>query len=124
MTNPWDDFKDRILTNYPGASVALQASSITVECSGIYATAVTRDDGRVRLSIGTREAEGDVRTCDSLDDAYSLIFDALGAAWRAAQKPKSSPGGPSSPGRGEEEGVAAVGDYYEGAGEDDDGGYE
>ena len=107
------DFKDRVKTDYPAAEVVLQDDGVIVARALGYACAVERhDQGHdVRIFADTHPP-GNVTTVwgETLEDAYCLVMDKLNDAWRRAQQPRTSPGGPSPSRGGGDDLDDAVGD--------------
>lgn len=121
MTTPWRDLKDRIKTEHPAAVVTLDDVGIRVEWSGQFVTVYASKGGWcLDWLIGDMHQE--TSRHDSSSDAADRVMEILNDAWRAEQRFKSSPGGPSSPSGGN---CAAVsGDYYKVSDDSDDGGDE
>lgn len=102
------DVKDRVLTAHPGAVIELDVldpsgTSVHFRAYGTHVRLALQPDGTVD------------------DTAAVRTLDVLNEAWRAIQRPRTSPGGPSSPGRGGDDDLV-VGDVEYPGPELDDGG--
>jgi len=122
VTKHWADLKDRVVTNYPGVVVTLDDAGWLRVKDGDMTITVSKIGVDDQATV-THSGLGDgvwVSKPEPVADAGYRVLDLLGSAWRAAQRPKTSPGGPSSGGGGDCDAVS--GDYYEPSNDDGDGG--
>ena len=108
--------------NYPAAKVViLDDGGLDVELGSlVVAVRFTRD--AVVLTQTTESRSAEIQCFENPRDASDRVLGILGAAWRAEQRPRTSPGGLSS--YGGDDCDAVSGDYYEPSDDDGDGGDE
>lgn len=93
------DFIDRVKTSHPGAYRQQERrgsdSYHSFLLHGTFITLRVPDEGKPHVT----STAGD-KPCESLEEAHAFILDALNAAWRAAEKPRTTLGAGSTVGGG------------------------
>lgn len=112
------DFKDRLKTNHPSAEVSEEAGAIVVRAFAHECRVKPHDQGHDVLILKSGEDDGTLVWGETLDDAFYLVLEKLNDLWRRAQRPRTTPGGPSSPGRGDGD-ADMIGEFYHGESADD-----